>query len=569
MFMKRALIWWVGIVVALSSIVFQIWWQGSVTILSFLLFGNFAIWIITVVFRREFLKEVLSQAGRRDAQPNESGVLESVKSLSAFQNEINLFISSIKQIGEEDFGNTLSDLKNEGIKVSLLDTHAKIVEFRKTESESNWITHGIAAIADLKHKNNNIEEYSFQIISNIAKYLKANQGGFFILREENGQDYFELTACYAYGKKKFIEKRIHPGEGLIGEAYYEKDAIYLTEVPEDYVKITSGLGEALPRCICVVPLLSEGNIYGAIEIASFEKLQPHEIEYLRKLGETVGYNLHAIEGNARTERLLLESQQMAHEVKSQEVELRQNMEELNATQEQMRRKQTEIDSVLASLSVMELDTVGTILSANSVFTGITGYEDHNLIQKPYQKLIPEQGNDRMQFDMMWSSILSGRTFSGEFKIRNQEGADMWMLGNFTPLLDGSGKPYKIMLVSLFNTQEKEKLSELQELVSAFKLSFPIAEINPDLTFKTANDLFLSELGIKKMELKKLLMKDALYNGSYQKLQNYFSSKNSAADTLELSLCHKNGAVKQFSATLLKVNANNRLKKGLLILRNPI
>ena len=543
--------------------------QGSVTILSFFLFGNFAVWIIAAVSRREFLKEVLLHARRQGAQLNESNVLETVKGLSAFQSEINQAVSSIKQIGQDDFGNTLTGLKNESIKISLLETHSKIVELRKAESENNWITQGIASIADLKHKNNNIEEYSFQIISSVVKYLKANQGGFFILKDENGQDYFELTASYAYEKKRFVEKRIYPGEGLIGEAYYEKDAIYITEVPKDYLKITSGLGEALPRCICVVPLLSEGNIYGAIEIASFEKLQPYQLDYLRKLGESVGYNLHAMEGNARTERLLSESQKMAQEVKSQEEELRQNMEELTATQEQMGRKQAEIDSVLASLSVLELDTAGTILSANSVFTGITGYEEHELIQKPYQKLIPELSNDRMQFDMMWSSILSGRTFSGEFKIRNQEGEDMWMLGNFTPLLDGSGKPYKIMLVSLFNTQEKEKLLELQEMVSAFKLSFPMVEINTDLTFKTANDLFLSELGIKKMELRKLLVEDTLYNGSYQKLQNYFSSKNTAADTLELSLRNKSGVVKQFSVTLLKVSINERLKKGLMILRNAI
>ena len=126
---------------------------------------------------------------------------------------------------------------------------------------------------------------------------------------------------------------------MIGQAYYERDAIYITEVPNDYLKVTSGLGEALPRCICVVPLLSEGSIYGAIEIASFEKLSTHEIRYLRQAGESVGYNLHAIAGNARTERLLKESQEMAQEVKSQEEELRQNMEELTATQETMAREQ--------------------------------------------------------------------------------------------------------------------------------------------------------------------------------------------------------------------------------------
>jgi PAS domain S-box-containing protein len=568
--MKRSLIFWVGICVALTSIVFQIWWQGSINALFFLLLGNLAIWIASLVSRKNFLKQILLQSGKDGkSQINESAVIELVKQLSEFRNEITHAISGIKEIGQDKFDDILRSIGNEEIKTSLLDTHSKIVDLRKKDSENNWVTQGIASIAQIKGKNNDLDEYAYQIISSVVKYLKANQGGFFILHEENGEDYFELTASYAYEKRKFAVKRIYPGEGLIGQAYYEKDAIYLTEVPNDYVRITSGLGEALPRCICVVPLLSEGNIYGAIEIASFQKLQPHEMLYLRDVGESVGYNLHAIEGNSRTERLLNESQQMAQEVKSQEEELRQNMEELTTTQEQMRRKQTEIDAVLASLSVVELDLSGAILTANSVFTGITGYEDHDLIGKFYKNLIPEQGTDRKQFDMMWSSLLSGQVFSGEFKIRNQEGLDTWMVANFTPLLDSSGKPYKVTLVSLFNTKEKEKLLDMQEMMSAFKLSLPFAEINPDLTFKTANELFLAELGIKRMELKKLLIKDVLHNGSYLKLENYFNSKNMAADTMELGLRNKSGIVKQFSATILKVNTNDQMKKGLLILRNAI
>ncbi len=568
--MQRSWIFGVAVGFNICAIVCNSWQNGMGHVFNLFFVGNI---LLICLFRRHvkiMLKGFSGLAGLPETQTGYVSIGSYLSTAKKTIAEMQRAISHINEIGQQAFGDVVQGIEDAGIRSSLLSANDKIIGLRRKENEINWITQGLAAIAELKQSGNDITQYSDQVISTIVKYIGANQGSFFLLKGEGDDAHFELTAAYAYGKKKFLEKHIHVGEGLIGQVFYERDVVYITDVPNDYVKITSGLGEALPRCICIVPLLSDGEVHGVIEIASFKPLQPQEMEYLKKIGQNIGYNLGAIETHRRTELLLEESQKMAQEVKSQEEELRQNMEELTETQEQMRRKQTEMDAVLSSLSTVELDLDGAVLAANDIFLGITGYTLKDIQRKLYKSLIPQQGNDTMQYEMMWSSILSGRSFSGEFRIVNKAHKEIWMAGNFTPILNDEGKPYKVMVISLFTTQDKEKLFELQELVAAFKGCFPMAEINPDFTFKTANDLFLSELGIKRIELKKSLPKTVLESSSYLKLEKYLTGNKDQPDSIELDIQTRNGEVKRFNSTLVKINNNgDQRKKGLLILRNVL
>jgi len=554
--------------VALS---FSCWQNGPIHPLNLIILINFAFIVLTRHQLMRLLGEVIIPSSKT-RQFSDIGVVikDYIIQTKSLAGDFQTALSNINEIGHDGFSEMVQTLTNKDIRTSLLSANEEIIQLRKKEKDNNWITEGVAAIAAVQHKGNDIANYSSQIISAIVKYVNANQGGFYILHGKGVDAYFDLTASYAFGKKRAEKGRINIGEGLLGQAFYDKNIVCLNEVPKNYVKITSGLGEASPRYICIVPLLSEGSVFGVIEVASFNQLQKREIEYLEKIAESVGYNLNSIDNNRRTELLLEESQKMEKEVKSQEEELRQNMEELSAAQEQMKRKQVEIDTVLSSLSTIELDLDGMVIQANPVFLGITGYNLADIKGKSYKSLIPQNGNDSSQYDMMWSSILTGHSFSGEFRIVNKSQKEMWIAGNFSPILGDEGKPYKIMVISLFTTQDKEKLLELQEMVLAIKECFPIAEINPDLTFKTANDLFLTELGIKRIELKKVLPKDVLRNGSYYELKRYLVNNLDLPDNIEMEIQNRNGMVKRFNSTLMKINNNgNQQKKGLLILRNPI
>jgi transcriptional regulator with GAF, ATPase, and Fis domain len=151
-----------------------------------------------------------------------------------------------------------------------------------------------------------------------------------------------MTACYAFDRQKFLKKRIEVGEGLVGRCYQEQEKIFLTEIPVDYIKITSGLGDNSPTCLLLIPLAYNDNIFGIMEIASFNEYRDFEIEFIERIGESIAATISSVKANIQTAILLEQSQQQAEEMSSQEEEMRQNMEELRATQEQSSRREEEL-----------------------------------------------------------------------------------------------------------------------------------------------------------------------------------------------------------------------------------
>lgn len=226
---------------------------------------------------------------------------------------------------------------------ALITMRDKLVEVNKEDKKRNWATEGLAKFSELlRNDQDDMRRLSNAIISHLVNYLEANQGGIFIVNDDNSKDvHLEMVAMYAWNKKKFTEKRIEKGEGLAGQAWLEKEIIYMKEVPDNYVEITSGLGHATPRSIMVIPLKLNGEIFGVMELASFKEYEPFEREFVIRLAETIAATISSAKVNERTKRLLEQSQQQAEELRSQEEEMRQNMEEMQATQEEIARKERE------------------------------------------------------------------------------------------------------------------------------------------------------------------------------------------------------------------------------------
>jgi GAF domain-containing protein len=179
-----------------------------------------------------------------------------------------------------------------------------------------------------------------KIISALVQYTQSNQGGLYLLNDENEHDkHLELISLFAFDIKKYETQKIKLGEGILGQAFIEKETTYLTSIPDDFVRITSGLGDSRPKAVLMVPLKLDREVYGIIELASFHEFQQHVIAFVEKLGESIASTLGAVRAAQRNKRLIEQFQQQTEQMRAQEEEMRQNMEELQATQEEVARKE--------------------------------------------------------------------------------------------------------------------------------------------------------------------------------------------------------------------------------------
>ncbi len=302
----------------------------SITLLA-LAFAGICYWLFT-----------LQQNSSRLAMEHEKGLLQqakAVKSLSGF----------IEAISAGDYSADL-ELQDEGNNLgnTLLKMRDKLKINADDDRKRNWSNSGLAQIVDILRVNaSTTTELYDNIIKFVVKYTRSNQGGLFIFNEENESEKFlELMACYAFERKKYLTKKILPGEGLVGQCFLEGEKIYLLEVPAEYVTITSGLGDSPPNALLIVPLKVNEKIFGVLELATFEKYATHEIELVEKLTESIASTISAVRISESTRILLEKTQQQAEEMRAQEEEMRQNMEELEATQEEMRRKEKHIQNML-------------------------------------------------------------------------------------------------------------------------------------------------------------------------------------------------------------------------------
>lgn len=277
-------------------------------------------------------------------KPNEVGlvagrvneVIEELKDASEF----------IERIGDGDLTLDYHELdsnyaagKNK-LADSLVSMQAKLRTINENDEKRKWTNEGLNNFADILRSSNNIQTLGDKIIGSLVQYTKSNQGGIYLLNDDNPADkYLELVSLFAFDHKKFESRKVKLGEGLLGQTFLEKETTHLTKVPDDYIKITSGLGDAKPNNLLLVPLKIDKDVYGMVELASLNLYLAHEIAFVEKLGESIAATLASVKASDKNAKLLEEFKLTTEAMRSQEEEMRQNMEELQATQEEMARKE--------------------------------------------------------------------------------------------------------------------------------------------------------------------------------------------------------------------------------------
>ncbi len=341
------------------------------TILVFILgiiLQAFAIWYISARISKPIKRttELLNSIAQGDIDVNKKIYLHTGDELEEMSRSANKLIDGLnyteqfaREIGEgkldtefkllsekDKLGKALTEMQR-----SLIKAREQEEKRKEEEQQQIWATQGMALFGEvLRQHNDNIAELSYLIIKNLVSYTGSIQGGMFIVNENDPNNtVLEMTACYAYNRRKLMEKTVLPNEGLVGRCYVEKKTILMVDVPRDYIKITSGLGEENPRCVLIVPLIANDIVQGVVELATFTPYQKYQIDFIEKLAASIAATLASVKINMRTAQLLTQTQQQAEEMRAQEEEMRQNMEELHATQEEMERKRHEQEAIQAQL----------------------------------------------------------------------------------------------------------------------------------------------------------------------------------------------------------------------------
>ncbi|WIG93375.1 HAMP domain-containing protein [Myxococcus sp. SDU36] len=219
-----------------------------------------------------------------------------------------------------------------------------IVNLRETtqkNQEQDWLKTNLAKFSGMMQGQKSLDAVSRLIMSELTPLVSAHHGAFFLVDGvEAGVPLLKLTSTYAYRERKNIANRFRFGEGLVGQCALERKTILLTQVPEDYITISSGLGEAAPLNIIVLPVLFEGEVKAVIELASFHAFSAIHQIFLDQLTETIGVVLNMIIANMRTEQLLLQSQDLTQELQSQSNELTQQQDALKRSNIELEEKAT-------------------------------------------------------------------------------------------------------------------------------------------------------------------------------------------------------------------------------------
>lgn len=368
---------------------------------------------------------------------------------------------------------------------SLKETLQSLKEKQKTEFQQNKISRWLTKI-------NNIINYTqydasgmyHQLILEIVSVLEINQVGLYSVNRENPKNIrIELVSSYAYGEQKVANQSIKEGEGLLGQAYVNKEKLILKDIPKGYTRISSGLGSADPKYLAIIPLSSHHQIEGLIEIASFRNLEDFEIEFLERAGQSLATFMATEREQSHTQKLLEKAEQQTQVLHHKELEMQEQIEKQQKTAKELRLKQLESEDLLERFNLVTESTHEGLWEAKSKDgSGLKLDPDHPIYwSKKYREIIGYTEEELPNTVGAWFSLLhpdyleqsvkdiqehlddlSGRTpYEAEYQIKHKDGYYIWIKTVGRALRNEVGVPIR-MAGSLINIQPLKDMQAYQE-----------------------------------------------------------------------------------------------------------
>lgn len=478
-------------------------------------------------------------------------LIEFIHKLTA--GKYNAEIEEINQESKLDSG--LIELRN---KLAQGEKEAKLAS--QAEERRKWAIEGQTKFNEiLRVSASNVQELADAVIKNLVIFINAAQGGLFLKEgkdEEERNNRLNLLSAFAYDRKKFFTKKIQIGSGLVGMAALERNTVWLDKIPRDYMEVESGLGEAPPRSLLIVPLKTEAELLGIIEIASLNKFKKEEVEFIEDLAQNIAATIQSAKVSERTSELLNESRKKSEELASRDSEMRQTIKELQKAKAEAERNDAEMSALISALDQAmisaEISTRRRINSANRLFLTKADYHFDEVDGKPFSDYFSPEENEPDIKEIV-EKVRQGQTVRAMLKLISKYKSEYAVLGQFTPVRDASGKVNKILFLGnditkriefenknqkllketiekaeqmaaqekemrdnfteLLKTQKdiKAKEFEVSALLSAIDANLIKAEFNREGKLRTANRKFIDTLKCRKEELNKKTIGDFFNN----------------------------------------------------------
>lgn len=431
------------------------------------------------------------------------------------------------RIGSGDFDVETAQIdKKDKLGMSLLLMLDNLRDTSERETEQNWITKGKESVADVLRQQNNIADLAFNTLVSLIDYTQTVQGAFYIYDDE--KERLENIATYAYGRKKYINQSFKIGEGLAGQAAFEKEIVYRTEIPENYISITSGIiGDKKPGAILITPLISDGKLQGVIELASvYDEISKKAIMLIEELSNIIAQTLFNLKVNARTENLLKESQKLANTLRANEEVLRQNAKDMKHTQLELQRSNRNLAAQIEEVEKGQKRMHSLLENASEV---ITIYDENGIIQyvSPSVKNILGYEMDEMlgtnRFERGESILLDAfgelidnpktvKTF--EYRYEKKNHGIVWLETTGRNLIENPA-----IGGIIFNTRDitvrkvAEEAQRMSGEMQALSENSPdmIVRLNPDGKFFYANPMVEKLTGVPRAGLKQKKLSEVQFN----------------------------------------------------------
>ncbi len=373
-------------------------------------------------------------------------------------------ITSDDEVGNlaKNFKVMLSKLKSSIAEAE--NKNIQLEDFAREEAKRSWSSTGLSTFADiLRNNHENVEKQAFEIIATLVRYTESNQGGIFIVNDEDeNHKFLELKGSYAYERQKFLNKTIEYGEGLVGSVWREQDTRFITDIPLNYANITSGLGQATPKSLLIIPIKNDNKVEGVLELMSFKVYQPFEIDFIESLSRRIATTIAAVKSNEKNAQLLSASKDFADKLKIKEEELKKQLHNYENWVQQFEAKLNAVaDEAHVYQTIINKVYEGIILT-NEKFI-VTKVNNHVLKRFGYKRQELEGQSVDILIETDYANIIDLRekTFKLSYKsfTQNVTGKVIDNVGGICPVQMMSGKleiEDRIVYVFLFNEDSSYK-----------------------------------------------------------------------------------------------------------------